>query len=117
MLNTYTSKITEFVKRWWVWLSAGLLFVVALDAKRRAENRVEKLRRKSVDIADEEIGSGWDDVAVANIEVKAAQNKVKKVIENANKQLDRLAKVDRSGSDIISDWNAANRLRDSSNAT
>ena len=109
-MNERWFKIKQFLTRWAIWIGAAIILVAGLSAARRANIRLDKVRDDYVDGAEQEIELGWDDIADANDDVRQAQDKAKKVKENAQKQLDRMANVDRSAADIISDWNSANRV-------
>ena len=105
-------KARAFLSRWWTWLSAGLLFVALLSANRRAGIRLDRAKQNIREENIAEIEEGWVDIDEDVDEFLAANKKAKEVKENGQKQLDRIAKTGRSSSDIISDWNAANRLSD-----
>jgi len=109
-MNERWFRIKQFLERWGIWIGAAIALLAGLSAARRANIRLDKVRDDYVDGAEQEIELGWNDIADANDEVRQAQDKAEKVKENAQKQLDRMAKVDRSSADIISDWNSANRL-------
>ena len=111
-MNTFWIKAQEFIKRWWIWISAVLAILYGLSATRRANNRADKANKLVIDEAESEIAGGWSTVEDATDKFFAAQKKSKQVKENVNKQLDRIAQTDASVSDLISDWNAANRLSD-----
>jgi len=102
----------EFVKRWWVWISAGIGIVYGLSAIRRANIRTDKANQAVQDALAAEIDMGWNAVEDATNDFFSAQKRAKQVKENANKQIDRIATTDASVSGLISDWNAANRLSD-----
>jgi len=110
-------KIIDFIGRWWVWISAAIGIVYGLSAIRRANVRTERANQSIQDASEAEIEDGWSAVEDATDKFFEAQKKSRLVRENANKQLDRIATTDASVSDLISDWNAANRLSDDENVT
>lgn len=116
-IKPYWILLREFLRRWWIWISAGIGIVYGLSAIRRANIKADKANQVVQDAGEDEITTGWNVVEDATDKFFAAQKKAKQVKENANKQLDRIATTDASVSDLISDWNAANRLSDDQGVT
>ena len=108
MTHLYWIRIKEFFRRWWGWLVGALALAAALSAARRAESRLETIRDKHLDLQDEEIGHGWDEIEGQHEAVDKALEKARQAREKAAARLDRIA-VDRTSQQIISDWNARNR--------
>lgn len=111
-MNNTTSKTREFFSRWKIWIIAAVAMLAALSASRRAGLRLNNANQTIRDNAAKAIEEDWQDVDADVVDFLDAQDRGQKANEKLTQQLDQFAKSDDSARDIISDWNAANRLHD-----